>query len=113
MDNIASPQIDMKLQELEGAVNPYSQYDDTQKKSYIPSFSFNSNHLYIAIPVVLFIVLAVSRPTFVKAEVKMDDGTLVTKTSFEKIIIWTLVIGGLLDIGLYGANYKFNKQKPV
>ena len=108
---VNSPQLDAKLQELQGAVNQYSQYDTTtaQKKSTGFNFNFNPNYVYIAIPAVLFVLLLVTRPNFIKAETKMDDGTVKNQTSFQKLVVWTLVIGGLLDVGLYGANYKLKK----
>ena len=111
MEAVNSPQLDAKLQELQGAVSQYSQYDtqNTQKKSAGWNFDFNPNYVYVAIPVVLFVLLLIMRPSFVKAETKMDDGTVKTQTSFQKIVVWTLVIGGLLDVGLYGANYKLKR----
>jgi hypothetical protein len=109
MEDITSPQIDTRVQELQGQVAQYSQYD-TNHASTPFSLKFNSLYVYLGIPILVLILLVIFRPSFVKTESVLDDETTVPKTDVKKILIWTLVLGTALDLGLYGVTYKLKKK---
>ena len=109
---MASPQIDARVQELQSQVEPYSKYS-VHKGSGLPSFSLslNSIYVYIAIPIILLVLLVVFRPSFVKTETVLEDGSTTAQTSAKKIMMWTLILGTVFDLGLFGINYKMKKKK--
>jgi len=109
MEDINSPQIEAKIGDLQSQVNQYASYNSQSSGGGVfPSFSFNLNsiYMYIGIPVAVLIILAILRPGFVKIEENMEDGTTQLKTSFKQILMWSLILGTLFDLGLYGLNYK-------
>lgn len=110
MDTIDSPQIDARVQELQSQVEPYSQYDNTKKTRLSFSLNLSSVYVYIAIPILVFIAILIIRPSFVKTEAVLEDGSTTVKNSFKKIAMWTLILGIIFDLGLFGINYKIRKK---
>jgi Na+/citrate or Na+/malate symporter len=110
---VNSPQIEATIGELQSRVNEYAGYNPTSSTGgVLPSFSLNLNsiYIYIGIPVVIFILLVFFRPNFVKVEQNLEDGSTQLKTSFKKIMMWSLILGTVFNLGLYGLNYKIKKK---
>ena len=65
--------------------------------------------LYLIIPVIIAILLYIWKPKFIKEDV-MDTNTGETeeKFSWNKYIVFTAVVGGVLSTGLYGFFYQKN-----
>ncbi len=109
-----SPEIRGKIKELQEQVDQYSSHSTHKSsKGFLSSFSFNLNsiYVYITIPIVILILLLVLKPSFIKIEYETEDNIVVKKMSFQKLIMWTLILGVVLDLGLFGFNYKMRKSK--
>ena len=110
MDEITSPQIETRVNELQGQVAQYSKYNNEKIGSSLPfSLNFKFYYVYIAIPIAILILLMVFKPSFIKTNEEIEDGTIESQTNFKKILMWTLILGTVLDVGLYGALYKLKK----
>lgn len=110
MDGIDSPHIEARITELQSRVAPYENYTSKGGKMAF-SFNINSIYVYISIPIIIFILLVIVRPRFVKSDVQMESGDIQTKTSLNKIIMWTFILGGVIVVAMYALNYKKRKKK--
>ena len=59
--------------------------------------NINTYMVYIVLPVVVFIILLISRPKFIYTTI-IDQETR-TRISFIKLIIWTVIVSFILFIG--------------
>jgi hypothetical protein len=112
-DSVDSPHIENKIADLENLVNPYQKFNTggggvgDGYSSFILNFKFY--YVYIIIPIVLFILLIFFGPDFVKTESINNDGSKTLKFNFKTVLIWSVVLGLIFDIGIYGFRYKMNK----
>jgi hypothetical protein len=105
--DIDSPQIGTIIKDLQGQVDEYAKYDGKeQSKESSLSFNAGSKYLYMGIPIGIFILLAFMQPAFIKYEKYNDDGTSTYHLSFQKLLMWTLILGVLSNIGVFAYNYK-------
>jgi hypothetical protein len=109
------------INELEKQVNDFSKYikpenivvsknnDSSLNMSNISS-KLSSDHLkYIIIPVGIFIILVLSKPSFVTVETIVDDNK-VQKISYVRILIITIVISLIIYFILKNKNSLLNKK---
>ena len=97
--DITSPQIDAGINALEKEVKNYV----SGRFGFMPSIKFNKVYLYVSIPIIIFIMLIIWRPKFVKNEVRMESGETQLKTSISKIFMWSLGLGTVIVVGIYAA----------
>lgn len=92
-----TPVLKARIRELHGQVKPYSGTPET-----VPfSFSLKDpKKFYIGIPIVVFLLLIVFQPNFVKKEVKNQ-----MKLCVLKLFLSWILISALLIIGLYASNF--------
>jgi len=105
-----TPQIQSHIKELQSQVFSYS----NKKTNGINNISFSieeilsSKKIYIAIPIIVFIIIIIIRPKFLYNEMSDKKGNIVNSLSFRKILICWLILSLLFMIGLFG--YKYNKK---
>lgn len=105
MNQTQSPEIDAAIQNLEKEVQQYS----TPSQSYsLSSFSLNVVYIYISIPIIIFIILRLWSPRFVMASDNPADDIEDYKISYTKILMYTLIFGGLLDFAVFVYNRRNN-----
>ena len=97
-----TPLIGAKIKELQSQVAQYS----GGKKGANFAFKINRNTWYIVIPVAVLVLLLFLRPGFIKVDYIDDDGKESKKLGFRKLLIAWLIISALLNIGLFGLNYR-------
>lgn len=102
---ISSPQIEANINALQSQVNEY----DTNSSGIVSKLKFRTAYLYIAIPIAIFIVLAIWRPGFVRQEEKLQTGETQLKTSMKKILMWSLILGGVIVVGVYAITRKMSR----
>lgn len=98
--NIDSNEVDRQLNNLEEEIGGV-----TAQKS---GFKFKFFYVYIIIPIAVLILLGIWNPSFLRVEELTDEGT-VEKLSIRKLIMWGLIIGVIIDIGLFTWRYKRKK----
>ena len=75
-------------------------------KSWLPTLTFlNHRNTYIAIPILLFLLLLFLRPSFVTTEKVGGDGVRKQHLRLTKLLGWSLGLGTIAVLGLYGYNY--------
>lgn len=108
MDVVPSPEIENNISQLEKIVHTF---DTSIPQSSNRSFSFNIKYIYGLVPVVIFIILCIWSPRIVKSTLnpaeEITDSEPVYVLSYSKVLLWTIVIGGLID----GAIYVFLRRK--
>jgi hypothetical protein len=89
-----------RIKELRSQVEQY----DGRKKPGSPIFrSIKKEYIYIAVPILTFLFLISARPKFVTEH---DRETKSDVLSYSKAIAWTLLIGFIIDAGIYGFYYR-------
>lgn len=108
MTTAYSPNLDTTIKELQSRVDEYSKYSANPEEptKVIPSFSFGSKHVYMAIPAVVLCLILYFQPNFVKNEKLNSDGTITQHVGFTRIIMWTLILSLVGVLGVFGYNYK-------
>ena len=101
-----TPTIQENIEKLRSSIIPYS---NTNKR---PSFNFSSFKLniYLLIPLIVLLFLAIIRPSFVKNEYVNDSGEKVYQVSYKKIFLYWIILCFILVIGIFGYNYKKNSN---
>lgn len=110
MDEISGPQLNTKIAELQKNVDKYSNGGKTSNNIKLP---FNGNwlsYMYIGVPILILILLSIYKPKFVKKEIPQEDGSVELKVEPSSIIMWSVILGGALDAGIYIANYKLKNK---
>lgn len=67
--------------------------------------------LYLAVPVGLFVVLCVLKPSFVTEDMTKEDGNVVKKLNLKKVLLATCFLIALVGI-MYFA-WKYHKKEPI
>jgi hypothetical protein len=97
-----------RIKELKNTVAPYSEGKIKQESLF--SFDLNgilsNDRIYQAVFAIVFILLLITRPSFIKAENKEKE----MKMNFSKFLSFWLGISAILSIGIYGYNYKNNSN---
>lgn len=96
-----TPTIRAQLKELRNETQKYS----TKKQKYT-SFTLTWTKMYMAIPVVIFIVLLLWRPNFTKDETYDENGEVSRSLSFKKILYSDLIISSIIIVGIFVYKYK-------
>lgn len=95
--------IDEVLKKLDQQVSSFVGKDSTVKNKSGWIDRLLSLNIYIKFsffPVILFIILVVFQPRFVKEDVKNDDGTFTKKLSMKKVIVTIFTIT-LIIVSVY------------
>lgn len=100
-----TPQLRERLNQLKAEVSPSG-----LTSGFTPSLSgwssWSVGNIYAIIPVVIFFILLLYRPSFVMDEKEDRKGNAVFKLSVQKLFMFWLIISSLLIIGIFGYNYK-------
>ena len=99
---------DTKINDLSEKVH---QLLNNTQQTYIPSFlkfkNINILHVYIAIPIIFFIIFIIIRPNIIMTEVKDPKTFFVTKkVSYIKLFLILLLIIGIEVIIYFVLNIK-------
>lgn len=96
-----TPLLQKRLKEFKSQLG---QYSGTRNNDWTAGFGFDAltTKIYVAVPVGIFLLLVVSRPSFIKDE--QNDGT--KKLSWQKLFMYWLVISAVIVLGIFGYNYK-------
>lgn len=106
--NMSASRLNNRIAELQQNVDKYS--NNKPKSSLTLPFKGDwLTYVYIGIPIVVLILLSFYKPKFVKREIPQEDGSVELQTDPSSIIMWSVILGGALDIGVYIANYKLKK----
>lgn len=95
-----TPTLRARIKELQTEVSPYS-----KGRMGFNSFNFTFSNVMKCIPVLVFILLLVFRPSCVYSETTTKKGT-VKKFSIKKLFLAWLLISGLCCLGWFGYTYK-------
>lgn len=109
MDNISGSQLNNRIIELQKNVDRYSHKGKSYNKIALP---FNGNwvtYVYIGVPILVLILLSIYKPKFTRKEIPQSDGSVELVTDPSSIIMWSIILGGAIDAGIYMANYKLKK----
>ena len=92
----------IKLQQLTKQVNDIT--GNNKQTNFLPSFlpsKINSLYIYIGIPIILFFILLISRPTFILSEIKDENTFFITKkiNHIKLSLVLIFIIG--LEVGFY------------
>ena len=100
-----TPHIEKQIRELQSQVAPYSKNKAITLFS-LPSFQeiISSKKIYIGIPIVVLLLLLVSRPRFIYYEKSNKEKSI----SIKKTLLMWLIFSSVLVIGLFGYNYTKN-----
>ncbi len=109
--------MDITLNELQSKVNQIVgtttiTNDKVDSTSLMAKYNINKNNLYyIAVPIVIMILLYVSKPSFIMIEVSDEDGSSTKKLSMKKMFISIVMFSAiiLLSYGLYTYKKKTDK----
>ena len=107
---MTSPDYKKKMDELR---NKVSQYIPNKKSTRvmninIPTFNIKSIYFYIVPPIVILIVLLLSKPSFIRYEHIDENNVITQKINYKYLIIFTLIGGTIIDIGLFAYFKKTN-----
>lgn len=102
-----TPALRNKVKELQSVVSPYSNGSIASGFFGFSGFSglqeyISSPKIYLILPIAIFFLLLFSRPTFVYEEVVGKRPQL----SIRKLLVFWLVISVIVDLGIFGYNYK-------
>jgi hypothetical protein len=106
-----TPEITKKISEIQGQISKY----DSKKKSNsllsVPSFFKSRQVIYIVVPVVLFILLLIGKPSFITIDhIDINNGKTYKKLHSKKFFMWWLIFSIVLDFGIFGYFYKKSKS---
>jgi hypothetical protein len=110
-DEINDPDIihmQEKIKVLQNKVHPFSKKEEGGSSSFLPKLKFKRVYLYVGIPIIIAIVLLVLKPKFITDEKVNDEGEAYQSIQMKKVLMWTLILGGVLDVALFGYFYKNN-----
>jgi len=101
---MSTPDYNERMNELRNKVelftvipkNPTSSFKSTSVKSY-----FTYNTLYIIIPIVVMVLLTLIKPSFITISTIGSDNEIKKKLDFKKLLTTSLIVGFLIDIGIY------------
>ena len=85
-----------KLKELRNKV-----MNGSGKMFKLPVINTKSPFFYVAIVLFIFIILALSRPSFVLYEHTDEENNITFKLHFKKLMIATLILGSVTSIGIF------------
>lgn len=97
--DINSPQIEKRITDLQSKVKKYD--NSKPAKSSISSVLDKTIYIYVGVPVIIFIVLLVARPKFVRSEVQLESGEVELRNNYTKMLMWALVFGTIIDVTIY------------
>ena len=107
-----------RLNEIRSRVGQYTKLEpskvSSQSKMSIPvplKFSkiYSKSPIFYVIPsVAIFILLTIWKPGFSTTEVIDKDNNVTKKRNFKTILIISLIVGALLDVGMFAY---FRKKK--
>tara|TARA_R110002111_G_scaffold144274_1_gene210426 strand:- start:540 stop:848 length:309 start_codon:yes stop_codon:yes gene_type:complete len=93
-----TPRIQIKLNELQKTVD---EYNVKKKNTFSLKKYMKPIYAYIGIPVICIILLGYFKPSFLYKE-QTDKHNIIRKTFlYKKLILFGMVIGIMLNIGLY------------
>jgi len=75
---------------------------DRKGKDSDEVFKFKMWYIYIVFPVLVFIVLWFNKPCFVADTLYDNTGKAVKKVNFSKAVVYSFILGILIDLGVYG-----------
>jgi hypothetical protein len=116
---MTSPDYIKKISDLRYKVDHYSKLQDPNSSkfgvvssitSYIQKFNIRSPFFYIIPPFVLIILFLLIKPSIVCTDHIDKYNTITKKINYKKIIIYSLIGGGVIDIGLF-AYFKTTNNK--
>jgi hypothetical protein len=101
-----------RLQQLTKQVNDIT--GNNKQANFLPSFlpsKINSLYVYIGIPIILFFVLLISRPSFILSEIKDEKTFFITKkiNHIKLSLVLIFIIG--LEVGFYFIINMKNSKK--
>lgn len=116
-----TPQLQIRVKELQDAVNPYTKGKKSTFSFSLSSLMANKSAIYLLVPAGIFLLLAIFRPSFLYTEVKVtsstglqQDGpkidTTEKKFSFQKLLVYWLIFSSIFDLGLFGYFYNLEKK---
>lgn len=96
-----TPTLRKRVNQLQNEINPYTE----KKVSKAIKFSFErlntSPKLYIGIALLIFLIMIVTKPSFVKVTVRNK-----TKISIAKFLTYWFVFVLVFWVGIFAYNYK-------
>jgi hypothetical protein len=96
-----TPALKNRVKELHGVVRGYSNGKTPDSEMSVQDI-LSSPKMYIAIPVIVLLLLALSKPSFLYTE-GVDKKT---RFSTSKLILFWLLLSSVLCVGVFGYNYK-------
>jgi hypothetical protein len=92
-----------KMSDLRDRVSKYDQTPKQNHSGIINTTIHNTKPLYfyIAIPCFILLILIICRPYFITRDYTNDDGTVIKKIDYKNLLITVLIVGFILDIGLF------------
>jgi hypothetical protein len=112
---MTTPDYTQKMSELRTRVGQHAILTDennTKSKfatiaSVMPTITTKSPIFYIIPPIALIVILLFTRPGFVCTDHIDKDNVITQKVNYKKLIIYGLIGGGVISIGLFA----YFKQK--
>ena len=100
---MTSPDYTKKMNELRERVSKYSQLPNKEPNRLINPQKFNVlfPYLYIAPPILIFIILFLIKPSFITNEHIDENNVTSRKMNYTCLIITTLIGGIIIDIALF------------
>jgi len=89
--------------------SPISNVDNpsfNSDKPNLTNLTFNVTYLYGGVPIVVLILFILTQPKFLKDETINENGEKSYTINIKKIIIWTLVISTLINVGIFVYFYR-------
>jgi hypothetical protein len=65
-------------------------------------FKFKMWYIYIVFPLLVFIILWFNKPCFVSDTLYDTTGKEVKKVNFSKALVYSFILGIIIDLGVYG-----------
>lgn len=106
--SLHTPNIKDRINTLKTQVQPYSK-KTYETKSFLSSFSLSSPIIYAVIPIIVLVILFLIRPSIIMTNIVDEEDNTVETLSLKKLLLWTIITGGVLDIALFAYNYKKKK----
>lgn len=106
--------IDTTLKRLNDQVDQITQSNNSTKLTNSKfMFNFKSPFMfYIAVPVIILIILVLSKPGFIMSEVIIDEKIPENIVNYKKLFISVIILSLIVGIAYFGYSYK-KKRKSL
>jgi heme/copper-type cytochrome/quinol oxidase subunit 2 len=84
-----------------------------QNVSTSHSITFKPIYLYGGIPIGVLLLFIMTQPKFLKDELTDEKGEKSYKINMQKILIWTVVISIIINIGIFAYFYQQKNKKNI